>query len=439
MGYNGINFNRARMGPRSGIIDPSRMGPPQVAVPGGSMRQAIVQKSNAPQSVAEILSEGLPEMPGNLGKATSEASRQRQIADMLLQGANSRQATDLVTGFSKLGEAFIARKAGQRADKAEAEAQSVQSLLTQQALGGDRNAQAQLIPIADLLARDQDAAQFDETIGLQRDQFGEEVRQNKFGNELATRVQDYEEFDGDRTFGLSEDTFELDQELGRANVNVSNYNARTGRMTAQSNIAADAAAAEAAAQPEPLFGKETMARVAAGLPNAKNAVAGIRALVFDSPKTNWSEPGYDPASDWGADLIDAVPDWGALKGVARWAGGADYQAFEDRYSTYEAAMLPIMSGAAVTDPEALRQMRAVRIKSGDDAATKKRKIEAMELQMQGMELAARGDMNGFLKLFDEAGELSGAGPVKRGGATPPAAAIDPETEELVNQYSKVTP
>lgn len=96
------------------------------------------------KSVAEILSEPLGEMPANLGKATSEASRQRQIADMLLQGANSRQATDLVTGFSKLGEAFIARNAGKRADEAEAEAQSVQSALMQEAMKGGEGGKAAL-------------------------------------------------------------------------------------------------------------------------------------------------------------------------------------------------------------------------------------------------------------------------------------------------------
>ena len=98
-----------------------------------TMREALLQKVPA-KSVSEILSEPLGEMPADYGKATSAAARQRQIADMLLEGANSRQATDLVTGFSKLGEAFIARNAGKRADEAEAQAQSVQSALMQQAM-----------------------------------------------------------------------------------------------------------------------------------------------------------------------------------------------------------------------------------------------------------------------------------------------------------------
>lgn len=146
MAYNGINFDRARMGPRSGIIDPSRMGPPQVAVPGGSMRQAVVQQSNAPQSVADILSAGQPSMasPDLMGAQTS-ASRQRQIADMLMQGVQQQDNTSLAGGLSQLGQAFIARGAGKKADKAEAEAQSIQSLLVKQAMAGDQASIAQLL------------------------------------------------------------------------------------------------------------------------------------------------------------------------------------------------------------------------------------------------------------------------------------------------------
>ncbi len=145
MAYTGINFNRARMPARQGIIDPSRMGPPQMAVDGGSMRQGIVsaptmrealmQQSGPQQSVAEILSEGLPEMAPDLGGATSAASRQRQIADMLLQGAQQQDNTSIAGGLSQLGQAFLARRAGQKADTAEDKQREMASLLLQQAMG----------------------------------------------------------------------------------------------------------------------------------------------------------------------------------------------------------------------------------------------------------------------------------------------------------------
>ena len=152
MAYTGINFNRARMPARQGIIDPSRMGPPQMAVPGGSMRQGIVsaptmrealmQQSGPQQSVAEILSEPLGEMTPDLGGATSAASRQRQIADMLLQGAQQQDNTSIAGGLSQLGQAFLARRAGQKADTAEDKQREMASLLLQQAMGEGPESQA---------------------------------------------------------------------------------------------------------------------------------------------------------------------------------------------------------------------------------------------------------------------------------------------------------
>lgn len=154
MAYTGINFNRARMPARQGIIDPSRMGrmAPQMAVPGGSMRQGIVsaptmrealmQQSGPQQSVAEILSEPLGEMMPDLGGATSAASRQRQIADMLMQGAMAQDNTSIAGGLSQLGQAFLARRAGQKADTAEDKQREMASLLLQKAIGEGPESQA---------------------------------------------------------------------------------------------------------------------------------------------------------------------------------------------------------------------------------------------------------------------------------------------------------
>ncbi len=97
-----------------------------------------------PQSVAEILSQGLPEMMPDLGGATSAASRQRQIADMLLQGAQSQDNTSIAGGLSQLGQAFLARKAGQKADTAEDKQREMASLLMQQAMQGGEQGQASL-------------------------------------------------------------------------------------------------------------------------------------------------------------------------------------------------------------------------------------------------------------------------------------------------------
>jgi hypothetical protein len=184
---------------------------------------------------------------------------------------------------------------------------------------------------------------------------------------------------------------------------------------------------------KPLIGSEAMARVTAGLPNAIKAVEDLDRLVFRSKGTPLSSEGYDPASDWGAATIEAIPDFGLLKGVARTVGGEDYQLFKDSYGSFEAAMLPIISGAAITESEGLRQMRALEIKPGDSEQTKTRKIAGMRAMVQGVEMAARGDTAGFMSMLDQAGSISGAGPVKRDGAaatTPakPTGKIAPELE-----------
>lgn len=92
------------------------------------------------QSVAEILSQGSPGQPmPDLSGATSAASRQRQIADMLLQGAQRQDNTSIAGGLSQLGQAFLARRAGQKADTAEDKQREMASLLMQQAMqGGDQ-------------------------------------------------------------------------------------------------------------------------------------------------------------------------------------------------------------------------------------------------------------------------------------------------------------
>jgi hypothetical protein len=106
-----------------------------------TMREALMQ-TQPQQGVAEILSQGLPEMMPDLGGATSAASRQRQIADMLLQGAQSQDNTSIAGGLSQLGQAFLARRAGQKADTAEDKQREMASLLMQQAMGQGPESQA---------------------------------------------------------------------------------------------------------------------------------------------------------------------------------------------------------------------------------------------------------------------------------------------------------
>lgn len=105
------------------------------------------------QSVAEILSEPLGDIPPDLRGATGSASRQREIANMLMQGAQSQQATDLATGFSKLGQAWLARKANQKADAADSKRDEIINMLTQKAAAGDEASIAQLLSPEAMIGR----------------------------------------------------------------------------------------------------------------------------------------------------------------------------------------------------------------------------------------------------------------------------------------------
>jgi hypothetical protein len=105
-----------------------------------TMREALMQQSGPQQGVAEILSQGLPEMMPDLGGASSTADRKREIADLLTQRAMGRNATSIGTGLAQLGEAFIARGATKRADKAETEREQITRDLLATATGGGPDA-----------------------------------------------------------------------------------------------------------------------------------------------------------------------------------------------------------------------------------------------------------------------------------------------------------
>jgi len=453
MAYTGINFNRARMPARQGIIDPFRMGPPQIGVDGGSMRQGIVsaptmrealmQQSGPQQGVAEILSQGLPEMMPDLGGATSAASRQRQIADMLLQGAQSQDNTSIAGGLSQLGQAFLARRAGQKADTAEDKQREMANLLLQQAMGQGPESQAAR---AQLFA-DSPAALIAQSDAQQAAQA--EQQRTQMQNEMIANL--YPEGSKERAMilagvGAAEATKQAfapppeaqgaSSPLGKIAADLqagfitqeqadAAIAAQTGGMTdyqrAQLEAAAAAPQAPAArpmredqngvlryldgaqepvfsnvttapAPAKPLIGAESMGRVAAGLPNMRQAVTDLKSALgvnIQGGTATTSEGGYRPDQDWGALVLDNIPFTGDV--IARVAGGEDYQKFDNAYSTFEAAALPIMSGAAVTDSEAKRALKALRVRIGDTDQAVARKMANMDRMVSGLEAAARGD------------------------------------------------
>ena len=103
----------------------------------------------------------------------------------------------------------------------------------------------------------------------------------------------------------------------------------------------------------PLVGADARARFMTGLGPLKDAQANFAAAERDGNPIN---------RDWGAALIDGISENPITKNLgdaaARFIGGQDYQNFSQARSTYESALLPILSGAAVTPSEAERLIRA---------------------------------------------------------------------------------
>jgi hypothetical protein len=98
-----------------------------------------------------------------------------------------------------------------------------------------------------------------------------------------------------------------------------------------------------------------------------------------------------------------------LEGLGKWIGGDHFQQYQQAASAFEAALMPIMSGSAVTPSEASRQIRASLPALGDDEQTLGRKAKVRRQMLNGAAVA----MGKSLPYPDEATwGVTGQGPVK---------------------------
>lgn len=116
------------------------------------------------------------------------------------------------------------------------------------------------------------------------------------------------------------------------------------------------AAANGGAESSPMVGADARARFMINLGPLQDAQGNLDRMDAE---------GYNPSSlrNVGAAALEAVPFDGGF--AARVAGGDDYNAYNQAAKTFEAAILPIMSGAAVTPTEAQRLIRAALPQPGD--------------------------------------------------------------------------
>lgn len=128
---------------------------------------------------------------------------------------------------------------------------------------------------------------------------------------------------------------------------------------------------------------ETRARIALGLPAAVEAQKNLYAA--EGWKPGAANPrGKNPLDTVRGALADVVdgPDNNA-GWLAKTIGGQGYQNYQQAAKTYESALLPILSGAAVTDPEAARLIRSDLPQRGDSPATLARKAKNRAMRLNG--------------------------------------------------------
>jgi hypothetical protein len=124
------------------------------------------------------------------------------------------------------------------------------------------------------------------------------------------------------------------------------------------------AAANGGPEAAPMVGADARARFMINLGPLQSAQANMERM---------DGAGYNLNQDWGAAALEAIPFDGGF--AARVAGGEDYNAYTQAAKTFEAAIMPIMSGAAVTPSEAQRLIRAALPQPGDSPEVLAQKSE----------------------------------------------------------------
>ncbi len=129
--------------------------------------------------------------------------------------------------------------------------------------------------------------------------------------------------------------------------------------------------------------------------------SGPNAIEAAHTMTEQYGGGYSPNQDWGAAAVRDAPIPGG-DALARVWGGQDYQQAEQSWKQFEAGMLPILSGAAVTDSEAKRVLLAMKPSVGDGPEVIARKVAAINRMSAIAEQAIGGqpvtDLNSIVEM-----------------------------------------
>lgn len=142
------------------------------------------------------------------------------------------------------------------------------------------------------------------------------------------------------------------------------------------------------------FSPDQRARVEIGLDPAMEAVRTLDQIELrgNMPVSEWNRLTPDQRrartrssprnSQWGASVVDFM-DGEGTSAAARTMGGQDFQSYTSAGSAFESGMLPILSGAAVTDSEARRMIRAAIPQLGDGPQVLEQKARRRRQMLNG--------------------------------------------------------
>lgn len=409
--------------------------------PAGAM--PMVQQKNGMADFSEYLKGGTPTGAAPAQKTpwlNREGMGGLSKGELLMAGMGMLSGKNMQQGFSNAGPILYGGMERKRADQ---EKQQKSAALTramagmnltpeQKALYGaldpaevmsqfnsDRgfNFQGERAKVADTQWQDTyDAGRTDRTEDVDyRNNVYQAGRDDRTAD-LEYRDQTFDE--NVRQFGL---TYALDQQRANAATKAADKEGEGYRKATPEEVAAYGLPENTVAQispkgqlsitkdapdpPKPLVSSETMPRLIANLPNMKQAVVDLKGLMGNrGTEAGKSAKGrYSPGQDWGAQAIDAVPDFGLLQPVAKWAGGKDYQKFEAAYKTFTGAILPILSGSAVSPAEKENILSGIEVRNGDSDTVAAQKLKNMDNMTIGLEAAVRGDTDTFYAMLNEVG------------------------------------
>jgi hypothetical protein len=167
------------------------------------------------------------------------------------------------------------------------------------------------------------------------------------------------------------------------------------------------------------LGADAIARFSLMVPSAVTAVRTMKRL---------EDGGYSLNKDAAAARVaQTMGPGGIIGGTARALAGQDYQDYNQAAKAFESSILPILSGAAVSESEAERLVTAALPQIGDTKATAKTKAQSRQNMVKAAELLLRG-----ASTKDIANLLIPADLIA--GATPSAAKPAPRVGEIKNGY-----